>query len=267
MLDRRSLDLRKAIIQVLAAGERGHLGASLSLVEILRVLFDDVMRYDPANPKWPGRVRFILSKGHGCIALYVLLAEKGFFPAEELERFCRFDGILGGHPDQKVPGVECATGSLGHGLSIAVGIALNAKYEKSAHRVFVVLGDGECNEGSVWEGAMSAGKHKLDNLVVIVDYNKLQSYGSTYEILDLEPFGDKWRSCGFDVIEVDGHDVGALQAAFDKATTPGGKPTSIICHTVKGKGIDFAENNPAWHHKSRLKEDDVQALLNALGNA
>ncbi|MEN6424093.1 MAG: transketolase [Phycisphaerales bacterium] len=266
MLDTRSVELRKTIVKVLAAAGRGHLGASFSLVEIVRVLFDDVMRYDPQNPRWPGRDRFILSKGHGCVALYVLLAEKGFFPTEELWKFCRFDGMLGGHPDPKVPGVECATGSLGHGLSIGVGMALNARYEGSGGRVFVVLGDGECNEGSVWEAAMSAGKHKLDNLVALVDYNEQQSYGSTHEILDLEPFADKWRSCGFDVTEVDGHDVAALKAALLGVRDGAGKPMSVICHTVKGKGVGFAENNPAWHHKSKLKDDDVQKLLSALGS-
>lgn len=238
----------------------------MSLVEIVRVLFDDVMHYDPQNPRWPGRDRFILSKGHGCVALYVLLAEKGFFPADELWKFCRFDGMLGGHPDPKVPGVECATGSLGHGLPIAVGMALNARHEGSGTRVFVVLGDGECNEGSVWEAAMSAGKHRLNNLIALVDYNKQQSYGSTHEILDLEPFADKWRSCGFDVTEVDGHDVVALKAALLGVRDGAGKPMSVICHTVKGKGVSFAENNPAWHHKSKLKDDDVQKLLIALGS-
>jgi len=266
MLDKRSLELRRTIVKVLAAAERGHLGASLSLVEIVRVLFDDVMRYDPRNPRWSGRDRFILSKGHGCVALYVLLAEKGFFPADELWKFCRFDGMLGGHPDPKVPGVECATGSLGHGLPIAVGMALNARYEGSGARVFVVLGDGECNEGSVWEAAMSAGKHKLDNLVALVDYNKQQSYGSTHEILDLEPFADKWRSCGFDVTEVDGHDVVALRTVLGAAGDRTGKPALVICHTVKGKGVPFAENNPAWHQEQAEGRDDVQKLLIALGS-
>jgi len=167
MLDRRSIELRKRIVHVLDRGGRGHVGTSLSPVEVLRVLYDGVLTYDSNNPKWPQRDRFILSKGHGCIALYVLLQEKGFFPEEELWKFCKFDGILGGHPDPKVPGIEVSTGSLGHGLPIGVGMAINAKYEKSSHRVFVVLGDGECDEGSVWEAAMSAAKHKLDNLVVL----------------------------------------------------------------------------------------------------
>jgi transketolase len=264
MLDERSLDLRSRIIKVLGAAGRGHVGASLSLVEIVRVLFDDVLRYDSQDPKWPGRDRFILSKGHGCVALYVLLAEKGFFPTEQLWKFCRFEGILGGHPDHRIPGVECSTGSLGHGLSIGVGIGVNAKYEKSAHRIFIVLGDGECNEGSVWEAAMSAGKHKLDNLIAIIDYNKQQSYGSTREILDLEPFGSKWRSFGFEVVEVDGHDVESLKHVFKRLPLCPGKPSAVICHTVKGKGIPFAENDAEWHHKSNIGEDEMQALLKAL---
>jgi transketolase len=263
-LDRRSLQLRREIISVLARGGRGHVGTSLSPVEILRVLYDNVLRYDAKNPKWPQRDRFILSKGHGCIALYVLLHEKGFIPDEEMGKFCKYDGILGGHPDPKVPGIEVSTGSLGHGLPIAVGMAFNAKYEKASHRVFVVLGDGECDEGSVWEAAMSAAKHKLDNLVVMVDYNKQQSYASTYEVLDLEPFADKWRSFGFNCREVDGHDVAALEKTLTSVPFQRGRPSAIICHTVKGKGISFAENNLKWHHKSSFKETDVDALVKAL---
>jgi transketolase len=263
-LDRRAIELRTRIVHVLGRGGRGHLGTSLSPVEILRVLYDSVLHYDPNNPKSPQRDRFILSKGHGCIALYVLLQEKGFFPEEELWKFCRFDGILGGHPDPKVPGIEVSTGSLGHGLPIGVGMAINAKYERAAHRVFVVLGDGECDEGSVWEAAMSAAKHKLDNLTVMVDYNKQQSYSSTYEVLNLEPFADKWRSFGFSCSEVDGHDISALEQVFKRLPFERDKPSAIICHTVKGKGIDFAENNLKWHHKSSLKDSDVQELLKAL---
>lgn len=263
-LDRRSIDLRRQIIKVLGSPGRGHLGASLSTVEILRVLFDNVLRYDPSRPKWPGRDRFILSKGHGCITLYVMLAEKGFFAEDNLWEFCHFDGILGGHPDPKVPGVEVSTGSLGHGFSVGVGMAVNAKHEKSDARVFVVLGDGECDEGSIWEAAMSAAKHGLDNLTVIVDYNKHQSYASTHEVLDLEPLADKWLAFGFDATEVDGHDVAALESVFQSIPRSAGKPTAVVCHTVKGKGIPFAENNMDWHHKRGLKESHIQELLNAL---
>lgn len=168
-LDKRSIDLRRMMVTVMNQAGRGHLASALSLVEILRVLYDSVLRYDPMRPGWPERDRFILSKGHGCIALYVILAEKGFFPTEELWKFCRFDGMLGGHPEPKVPGVEISTGSLGHGLPIAVGMAIYAKRMMCGHRIYVVMGDGECNEGTIWEAAMGASKHKLDNLVVMVD--------------------------------------------------------------------------------------------------
>lgn len=263
-LDERSRQLRRQIVRVLERGGRGHLGTSLSLVEMLRVLFDSVLHYDPKNPAWPERDRFILSKGHGCITLYVLLQEKGFFPEDELWKFCRFDGILGGHPDPKVPGIEVSTGSLGHGLPVGVGMALAAKRRNAGHRVFVVLGDGECNEGSVWEAAMSAAKHKLDNLIAMVDYNKQQSYGSTYEVLDLEPFAAKWQAFGFAVKEVDGHDVAALQRVLADVPFVSGKPSAIICHTVKGKGVSFAENDMRWHHKSSIKENEVEELLRAI---
>ena len=263
-LDRRSLELRRRIVRVLEGGGRGHVGTSLSSVEIVRVLYDTVLRFDPRRPKWPQRDRFILSKGHGCIAQYVMLQEKGFFREEELWKFCRFDGILGGHPDPKVPGIEVSTGSLGHGLSIGVGMAVHAKYERAAHRVFVVLGDGECDEGSVWEAAMSAAQHELDQLVVMVDYNKQQSYGSTYEVLGLEPLVDKWRSFGFSCRDVDGHDVVALEQVLSAVPFEVGKPSAIVCHTIKGKGVAFAENNLEWHHKSSLKDRDIQELLEAL---
>lgn len=263
-LDRRSRDLRAKIIHVLGHAGRGHVGTSLSLVEILRVLYDSIMRYDSKNPQWQDRDRFILSKGHGCITQYVLLQEKGYFPEEELKKFCRFDGILGGHPDPKVPGIEVSTGALGHGLPIAVGMAICAKRDGSSRRVYTVLGDGECNEGSVWEAAMSAAKHRLDNLVVMVDYNKLQSSGPTREVLDLEPFADKWTAFGFATTEVDGHDVGALEKLLGSLPLEVGKPTAIICHTVKGKGISFAEHNLKWHHKSSIKDKEIQEMLAAI---
>jgi transketolase len=261
-LDRRSRELRQKIVRALEAAKRGHVGGAFSVVEILRVLYDDVMKYDPKDPKWPQRDRFILSKGHGCLALYVLLAEKGFFPEDELFKFCKSDGILGGHPEHgKVPGVEASTGSLGHGLSIGIGFALNAKYEKADYRVFVVVSDGETNEGSLWEGAMCASKHRLDNLIVLVDYNKQQSYSTTYEVLDLEPFAEKWRAFGFAVEEVDGHDVEQLRSVLGRTPFHPGRPSSIICHTVKGKGVSFVENNLNWHHKNKVTEEEIQALL------
>ncbi len=247
---------------MLEKGGRGHVGSAFSLVEILRVLYDEVLRYDPKQPRWPQRDRFVLSKGHGCLALYALLAEKGFFPEEQLWKFCKVDGILGGHPEYgKVPGIEASTGSLGHGLPIGVGFALNARYERASYRVFVVGSDGESNEGSVWEAAMCASKHQLSNLTVLIDYNKQQSYSTTYEVLDLEPFGDKWRAFGFAVEEVDGHDVHQLRAVLKRVPFEPNKPSAIICHTIKGKGVSFVENNLTWHHKNKVSEEEVKSLL------
>ena len=261
-LDERSRELRRQIVRMLEKGGRGHVGSAFSLVEILRVLYDDFLKYDPKAPRSPQRDRFILSKGHGCLALYVLLAEKGFFPESELWKFCKPDGILGGHPEYgKVPGVEASTGSLGHGLPIAVGFALNARHEKAGYRMVVVSSDGESNEGSVWEAALCAGKHKLSNLTVLVDYNKQQSYGTTYEVLDLEPFADKWRAFGFAVQEVDGHDVGQLRAALGRTPFDSSKPSAIICHTIKGKGASFVENNLNWHHKNKVTDEEIKSLL------
>jgi len=260
-LDQRSNDLRKVIVETMIAGNRGHLAPALSLVEIIRVLFDDILKYDPNNPQWEKRDRFILSKGHGCMALYALLADKGFFPEEELWKFCKKDGILGGHPERgKIPGVEASTGSLGHGLSIGIGFAINARYENSDHRVFVIIGDGESNEGSIWEGALCAGKHQLDNLTVLIDYNKQQSYDTVDNVSKMEPLADKWKSFGFAVAEVDGHDVTQLRMVLSNLPLESGKPSAIICHTIKGKGISFVEKNLDWHHKSNLKDAEIQSL-------
>ena len=260
-LDRRSKDLRRMIVKALQAGKRGHIGASLSLVEMMRVLYDDILRYDSKKPHWEKRDRCILSKGHGCLALYVLLAEKGFFPESELLKFCKADGILGGHPEHKVPGVEVSTGSLGHGLSMGVGMAINGRYEKADHRIFVIIGDGESNEGSIWEAALCAAKHRLSNLTVLVDYNKYQSYASTFEVLDMEPLADKWRAFGFGVREVDGHNVDELRSVLKQVPIEQNKPSAIICHTVKGKGFVCAEHNMEWHHKSKFTDEDAQKVL------
>ncbi len=232
-LDRRSRDLRRQIVRMIEAGGRGHVGSAFSLVEMLRVLYDEVLKYDPANPRWPERDRFILSKGHGCLALYVLLAEKGFFP----------------------------TGSLGHGLSFGVGFALNARCERAGHRTFVICSDGESNEGSLWEAVLCAAKHKLSSLTVLLDYNKQQSYSTTYEVLDLEPFADKWRAFGFAVEEADGHSVAELRAALSRTPFDPQKPSAIICHTIKGKGVSFVENNLNWHHKNKVTPEEVKSLL------
>ena len=264
-LDERSRHLRRLVIRALAGGERGHIGSSMSLIEILRVLYDDVLRQRPDEPDWRERDRCILSKGHGCLALYAILADLGFFPLEELDRFCHHDGKLGGHPEaHKVPGVEASTGALGHGLSIGLGMALAARMDGRDSRVFVVTGDGEINEGSVWEAAMTAAKHRLSNLTVLIDYNKLQSAGPTAEILDLEPLADKWRAFGFAVAEVDGHDVAALRGLLTRLPLESERPTAVICHTVKGKGIGFAEGDAGWHHKSKIGPEVIAQMTEAL---
>lgn len=265
-LDARSRHLRRLAVDGLRGGNRGHLGSAFSAIEILRVLYDEVLRHDPQNPTWADRDRLLLSKGHGCLGLYAVLADKGYFPLSELDRFCRFDGILGGHPDaKKIPGVEASTGALGHGPSIGLGMAQAARLRKRDWRVFVITGDGEINEGSVWEAAMCAGKHRLDNFTVIVDYNKHQSYASTAEVQDLEPLVDKWQSFGFAVREVDGHDVGALREVLAELPfDQGGRPNAIIAHTIKGRGVSYAENNVEWHHKSNLAADEIAALYREL---
>ena len=265
-LDERSILLRRLVVRALDGGARGHIGSSLSLIEIMRVLYDDILRYRADTPDWPDRDRCILSKGHGCIAQYVMLAEKGFFPHAVLDTFCRLDSILGGHPEAgKIPGVEASTGALGHGLPIGVGRALGLRIQGRDARVFVITGDGEINEGSVWEAALSASKHRLASLTVMIDYNKVQSAGPTQEILPLEPLADKLRAFGFAVGEVDGHDIAALRRVLRSVPLHDERPSAIICHTVKGKGIGFAENDAAWHHKSSINKELVGQLYDALG--
>lgn len=264
-MDDRARALRETIVRTLAAGRRGHVGAAFSAIDILRVLYDDVLRFDAARPRWPERDRCILSKGHGCLALYAMLADKGFFPEEELWRFCTEDGILGGHPEYgKVPGVEASTGSLGHGLSFGVGFALAAQLDGRSSRVFVILGDGECGEGSVWEAALSAAQHRLCNLTVLIDYNKQQTYGSIAEVQGLEPLMDKLAAFGFGVREVNGHDVDQLRENLLGLPFVQGQPSALVCHTVKGKGVSFTEKNLSWHHKARVTEAEAEALLAAL---
>ena len=264
-LDERSLILRRMIVRAFEGGQRGHLGSSMSLVEIMRVLFDNFLIYDSQNPKWEERDRLVFSKGHGCLALYVLLADKGFISKNDLDTFCHFDSILGGHPEYgKIPGVEASTGALGHGLPIAVGMAIASKLKNRKNKIVVVLGDGEINEGSNWEAALSASKHKLNNLIAIIDYNKLQSYGETREVLDLEPLQDKWKSFGFIVSETDGHNVDSLRKSLLQFDLSIQKPKLLICHTVKGKGFPFAEHKPEWHHKSKMSDKEIKLMYSSL---
>lgn len=265
-LDARSRDLRRMVTDTMIKAGRGHLGPALSLIEILRVLYDSILAYRPQEPKWPDRDRFILSKGHGCLALYALLADKGFFPRVALDGFCSENSFLGGHPEALIPGVEASTGALGHGLAIGVGMALGGRLRKRRGRVFVLLGDGELDEGAVWESALAAAKHRLDELVALIDYNKLQSYGPVDQVLALEPLAEKWRAFGFAVTEVNGHDVAQLESVLSALPLAKGRPSAIICHTVKGKGVPMAENNPDWHHKNKLTADELAAVARALGD-
>lgn len=267
-LDKRSLYLRSLVLRAMKAGRRGHWGSSSSLIEIMRVLYDDVAKYDPKTPKWEGRDRIILSKGHGVLAQAVCLADKGFFPLEWLDSFCQKDGHIGGHPSpDHMPGIECHTGALGHGLSIGVGMAIAAKIRKQSHRIFVIVGDGEIQEGSVWEAAMCATKHKLDNLTLIIDHNKLQSAGFVNNIQPLGALSDKFKAFGFETTECDGHNLEELSEKINPVRWMGVGflPQCIITHTVKGKGISFAENNPAWHYKGQIDEKLMKEMEDALG--
>lgn len=255
--------IRLDVIEMARLGRRGHIASAFSMVEALVVLYDYVLKLDPKNPDWKDRDRFILSKGHGCMSYYAALARKGFFSTKEYEEFCRHDGILGGHPTkEKIPGCEASTGSLGHGLSLGIGMAINAKIEESDYRTFVMLGDGECNEGSIWEAALSASQNKLDNLVALVDYNKFQSYGSTEEVCSLEPFADKWTAFGFDTYEVDMQkEPMKLKDILDGVPNKKGKPTAIILHTIKGQGVSFVEGDLTFHHKSNIKDEELDRMI------
>ena len=264
-LDKRSIALRRKILDVVNVARRGHVGSAFSSMEIVRVLYDYFLKFKPKTPHWEMRDRFIFSKGHGCLSLYTMLAEKGFVDRQDLYTFCKFGSAFGGHPQYgKVAGVEASTGSLGHGMSIAIGMALSAKIKREKWKTVILLSDGECNEGSTWEGILAASKHKLDNLFVLVDYNKMQSYGKTYEVLDLEPFALKWESFGFRVFEVIGHDVAELKSTIGKALKKISRPTVVICHTIKGKGVPFIEQNPDWHHKNLITDSEMERLYKEL---
>jgi transketolase len=257
--------IRAQALRMVHRAQASHIGTCFSMADILAVLYGAVLRVDPARPDEPDRDRFVLSKGHGAAGLYAALAECGFFPVEWLDSYCRDGTRLAGHVSHHgVPGVEFSTGSLGHGLSPACGMALAGKRERRPYRVFTLLSDGECDEGSIWEAALFAPHHRLDNLSVIVDFNKIQSFGSVKEVLDLDPFADKWRAFGWAVREVDGHDCAALLEAFTSLPWEEGKPSVLIAHTVKGKGVAFMENQLAWHYKSP-DDGQLQAALGELG--
>ncbi|MDP8980305.1 MAG: transketolase [Acidobacteriota bacterium] len=254
--------VRRDIIQMITAAKSGHPGGSLSAVEILVTLFFDVMRHDPANPKWPDRDRFILSKGHAAPVLYSVFAECGYTPKDQLNTLRQMGSIYQGHPDVRfIPALEASTGSLGEGLSLGLGMALAAKLDHSPARVFVVLGDGEIQEGQVWESAMFGGDKSVDNIVAIVDYNHIQLDGFVNDIMPLDPLPEKWRSFNWHTLEVNGHSIPELQAAFAEAAATKGKPTAIIAHTIKGKGVSFMENNPKFHGVAPTHEEMEKAML------
>lgn len=253
--------LRRHIITMIGAAGSGHPGGSLSAVEILTALFFKEMRYDPSDPGWSDRDRFILSKGHAAPALYAVLAELGYLPREELATLRRLGSRLQGHVDRNMtPGVEMSSGSLGQGLSFAIGVALAGRLDSRSYRVYALLGDGECDEGQVWEAAMAAAHFKLDGLVTIIDHNGLQLDGWTRDIMNLEPLPLKWQSFGWHVLEIDGHDLAQVTGALEKARTVKGQPTAIIAHTVKGKGVSFMENNVDYHGKTLTKDELERAL-------
>lgn len=262
MTDTRSLAraVRRHALQMVHRAKASHIGSALSIVDIVSVLYGHVMNIDASDPYGPDRDRFILSKGHACVAVYAVLAERGFFPREELSRYGQDQSVLMNHVSHKVRGVEFSTGSLGHGLPFGVGKSLAAKRQGKAWRTFVVLSDGEWGEGSNWEACLFASHHKLDNLTAIIDYNKLQSLTTVEQTLALEPLADKLRAFGWAVREVDGHDHDALAAALSSTPWEPGKPNALIAHTTKGKGVSFMENAVKWHYSSPNDEQLAQAL-------
>lgn len=260
MLEEKAKACRRHVILMTMQAQSGHPGPSLSAMDIITALYFHEMRYDPARPTMKERDRFVLSKGHAAPALYAALAEAGFFPKNELMHFRQVDGLLQGHPCVKTPGVDATSGSLGLGLSVACGMALGAKLCQSDARVYVVIGDGESDEGQIWEAALFAAHHALDNLIVFTDRNQYQYDGATSEVLQLEPLGDKWRAFGWAVWEIDGHDFQQILNVLEQARTLKGQPKMILAHTIKGKGISFMEGDQAFHATAPTREQAERAL-------
>jgi transketolase len=263
-LNEKARQIRIDVLDMLNRAGSGHTGGSLSAADILTALYFSKMKHNPSDPRWEDRDRFVLSKGHGAPVLYATLAQCGYFDREELKSLRKLGGMLQGHPDMNsTPGVEFSTGSLGQGLSIANGMALGLKLDKKTARVYVLLGDGEVQEGQIWEAAMSAAHYKIDNLCALLDHNGLQIDGPVKEIMNIEPIADKWRSFGWHVLEVDGHSIEALLDALDTAEKIKGKPSIIICATVKGKGVSFFENKLKYHGVSP-SDDELERALQEL---
>ena len=262
-LKEQAKELRKTALTMIYKAQSGHPGGSLSAADIVTALYFGEMNVDPKNPGWPDRDRFILSKGHVCPIVYSALGTLGYFDKAYLDTLRKEGSILQGHPNMnKCPGIDISTGSLGQGLSVAVGMAKAAKDDGKTHRIYCMLGDGECQEGQIWEAAMFAAHYKLDNLCCIVDYNKIQAKGPVHEIMNIEPLSKKWESFGFDVIEADGHSMRSILDAFYEAENLHyfGRPVVIIAHTIKGKGVSFMENTSAWHTHAPNREQLAAAL-------
>lgn len=259
--------LRQQILTTVFHAGCGHIGGDLSVCDILNVLYNRHMNLSPENWASPDRDHFILSKGHAVEALYCVLADKGFFPAEKLETVSRFGSDFIGHPNRKVPGVEMNSGSLGHGLSLAVGMALAGRMNGLPSRTYVVMGDGELAEGSVWEGAMAAGHYRLDRLIAFVDRNRLQISGPTEQVMSQDPQAERWKSFGWHVLEIDGNDIAAIDSALTAAKNTVGKPTLILADTVKGKGVSFMENRAEWHHRVPTAEEYERAMAQLKGES
>lgn len=259
--------IRRHVLAMVHRTNSSHIGSCFSMADIISVLYREIMNYDPSIPAWPLRDRFILSKGHAGAALYAVLAESGFFPVADLENYNNNGTSLSGHIMHEVPGVEVSSGSLGHGLSIGCGMAYAGRINRTNYKVYVLLSDGECDEGSTWEAVMFAAHHKLHNLIAIVDYNKIQSFGAVREVLGLEPFADKWRAFGWHVEEVDGHDHGEIRSCLASSVpSVTSAPVVVIAHTVKGKGVTFMENKLLWHYKSPDKAEYQRAFIELGGD-
>lgn len=260
-LQLKAAQMRKEILEMIVSAKGTHIASAFSIIDLILYLYDKVLKIDPKNPKDEKRDKFVLSKGHGCAALYVVLADYGFFPKRILKSYCSEGSILGGHPDSvRIPGVETSTGSLGHGFSVAVGFALANKINKSQYHVYCLVGDGECNEGTIWEAAMVAAHHKLDNLVLIIDDNKLMISGFAKDILDPLSFSKKFHAFGWNTIEIDGHNFNELINAFNKVPIKNNRPTVIIANTVKGKGVTYMENKKEWYSMLPNEEEMETAL-------
>jgi transketolase len=247
--------IRRHCIEMTGRANASHIGSCLSMADLLAVLYAKVLRFDPEQSHWGARDRFVLSKGHGCAALYAVLAESGFFPVSDLDTFCQDGSPYAGHTMHNIPGVELSSGSLGHGLPVATGMALAAKRDGKTHRVFCLLSDGECDEGSVWEAALFAPHHHLDNLIVIVDYNKIQSLGRVEEVINLKPLAEKWRAFGWMTCEIDGHDFAAIENRMAELPFVPGRPSCVVAHTVKGKGVSYMEDKLLWHYRAPRGQD------------